>query len=320
MRGAGSGRGRWIAACVMSALLLGGGAPATAVIGSGERAVFVPITPCRLFDTRPGSDNVGARTAPLGPGDTHTVQVRGAQGNCSLPSDATGVALNVAVIGGTTGSFLTVYPAHVDRPLAANLNWVGGQPPTPNKVDADVSPDGRVSFYNFDGFVHLAVDVVGYYADHHHDDRYLRLADVPPDPLQVVIGAQAFDAGFIDVNFVAGWVSPGDLPPGAVGACLFAPADLPHGAQLTRLRVRLRVADPPPLAQYGNVYLYRLPLVETEWDEVARAGTTTASTQVRLFTADLSEVVDVTQHRYFVEACLGETDRLYDVVINYVRP
>ena len=36
-----------------------------AAASSGERAVFVPITPCRLFDTRPGSDNVGPKNFPM---------------------------------------------------------------------------------------------------------------------------------------------------------------------------------------------------------------------------------------------------------------
>ena len=53
---------------------------------SGSRAIYVPITPCRLFDTRPAPQNVGPRATPIGQGETFTLQVRGANGNCNIPA------------------------------------------------------------------------------------------------------------------------------------------------------------------------------------------------------------------------------------------
>ncbi len=44
---------------------------------------FVPVPPCRLFDTRPGLDNVGIRVAPLGPGETFPTQVTAATASAS---------------------------------------------------------------------------------------------------------------------------------------------------------------------------------------------------------------------------------------------
>jgi hypothetical protein len=73
------------------------------------------------------------------------------------------VSLGVTVVNPTAASYLTVYPADVPRPLASNLNWVAGQPPTPNAVTAALSTDGRLAFYNFDGSVDVLVDIVGYY-------------------------------------------------------------------------------------------------------------------------------------------------------------
>jgi len=35
----------------------------------GTPSVFVPIAPCRLLETRSGSENIGARSTPLGPGE-----------------------------------------------------------------------------------------------------------------------------------------------------------------------------------------------------------------------------------------------------------
>jgi YVTN family beta-propeller protein len=167
-------RSRWAALGAAVAVAIGSGGLMTtsASVGSGERDVFVPITPCRVMDTRPAPDNVGTRSTPLGPNDTYTVSVRGTNGACTIPNDASALVMNVAVIAPTAASFLTVFPSDQTRPLAANANWTAGQPPLSNSVTVDVSADGHVSFYNLAGNVHLAADIVGYYADHNHDDAY----------------------------------------------------------------------------------------------------------------------------------------------------
>jgi hypothetical protein len=161
-------------AAIAVSLGVGGVAITHAVVTSGERDVFVPISPCRLFDIRPAPDQVGPRGTPLQPGETYTQAVRGANGNCNIPADATAVAMNVTAVGGTAGSFLTIWPSDVaPKPLASNLNWVPGSPPTPNKVDVKVSvADGKINLFNLTGTVSVLADVVGYYADHNFDDRY----------------------------------------------------------------------------------------------------------------------------------------------------
>jgi len=170
-------RTRWSALGAAVAVTVGGGialpsANATITIGGGAGVVFVPITPCRLFDTRPAPNNVGTRTTPLGPADTHTQSVTGTNGNCTIPAAASAVAMNVTTVNATATSFLTIWPADAAQPLASNLNWVAGSPPTPNKVDVKLSADGRIKLFNNGGTVDVLADVVGYYADHIHDDRY----------------------------------------------------------------------------------------------------------------------------------------------------
>lgn len=123
---------------------------------------FVPITPCRLFDTR-AAQPVGTRATPLGPGETFTTAVWGSNGNCAIPTGAMGVSISVAIINPTAASYLTVFPADAVRPLSSNLNWVAGQAPTPNAVTAMLSADGRLSMFNLNGTVDLLVDIVGYY-------------------------------------------------------------------------------------------------------------------------------------------------------------
>lgn len=173
-------RTRWAALGAAVAVTLGaGGIGIThATLGSGERTAFVPITPCRLADTRPGADNRGPRSTPIGPGQTYTLGAYGAVGDCNLTNLATGLALNVTALNQTQPTFLTIFPSGVARPLTSNLNPAPGQPPTPNAVTVDLNPTGQFDIYNLQGNTDVIVDVVGYYEDHHHDDRYYTKAQV----------------------------------------------------------------------------------------------------------------------------------------------
>src|SRR4051812_30116024 len=79
---------------------------------TGSASSLVPIAPCRLVDTRPDT-LVGSRSAPLGPGEIVDFAVWGANGNCTIPSTATGIATNVTAVGPTASGYLTVYPGDV---------------------------------------------------------------------------------------------------------------------------------------------------------------------------------------------------------------
>ncbi len=167
-------RARWaaIGAAVAISLGVGGGfGLARATVSSGDRTVFVPITPCRLFDTRAASA-IGVKNTPLLGGDTYVVSARGVSGQCNLPAGAVGVVLNVTITNPTAVGFLTVFPSDVARPLASNLNFVGGQAAVPNAVTVGLSADGRLSVFSSIGSINVIADVVGYYEDHNHDDRY----------------------------------------------------------------------------------------------------------------------------------------------------
>jgi hypothetical protein len=131
--------------------------------GNSSASVLVPIVPCRLMDTRPGTDNVGPRATPIGANSTYTIDVWGTNGHCTVPTSATGIDANVTAVNGTAASFLTLFPADADRPLASNLNWTAGAPPTPNNVTVKLSSDGKLSLYNMAGSVDVVIDLVGYY-------------------------------------------------------------------------------------------------------------------------------------------------------------
>jgi hypothetical protein len=121
----------------------------------------VPITPCRLIDTRPGQHHVGPYDT-FGVADTKTVAATGTNGDCTIPVDAVGLSLNVTAVGATAPTFLTIWPDGA-VPTASSLNPFPGEPPTPNAVNTDLSGTGTFNIYNLAGAVNVIVDVNGYY-------------------------------------------------------------------------------------------------------------------------------------------------------------
>ena len=134
--------------------------------------------------------------------ETLNVQATGASGQCTaVPSNATGVSMNVTSIGPTAPTFLTIWAAGETRPLASSLNPVPGEPPTPNAVTSELSSTGQFSIYNLAGTVNVLVDINGYYIDHDHDDSYAAMpafgfiaADGTPSDNTVGVAADGVDA------------------------------------------------------------------------------------------------------------------------------
>ncbi len=146
---------------------------AGATQSDGERPILVPIAPCRLADTRiPIGPN-----ATLGPDSTITVAAHGTNGQCTIPTDAVALSMNVTSLHATEWTYLTIWPEG-PMPNVSSLNPQAGQPPTPNAVVTPLSATGSFLLYNFGGSVDVIVDVNGYFAHHDHDDRYDTSAEV----------------------------------------------------------------------------------------------------------------------------------------------
>ena len=128
---------------------------------SGTGASFVSLTPTRIVDTRYGT---GGFSSPLGPGAPMVVTVAGNGGvpgmGSATPPKA--VVLNVTVEGATAASDLVVWPDGASRPLASDLNFVGGQT-VPNLVIVKLSAAGKIDISNDFGSTSVIVDVVGWY-------------------------------------------------------------------------------------------------------------------------------------------------------------
>lgn len=134
---------------------------ADAAPGDGGRTTFVPITPCRLMDTRPAPDRVGNQSS-FGVQDTKSVKATGVSGNCTtIPAEATAVSLNVTALNATEPGFIAVWPSG-ERPLSSNLNPGPGQRPIPNAVQTPLDA-GSFLVYNHVGSVDVIIDANGYY-------------------------------------------------------------------------------------------------------------------------------------------------------------
>lgn len=120
---------------------------------------FVPITPCRLMDTRPGT-RINAATT-FGPAQTQSVNAL--DGNCTFPIDAYAIVANITGVGQTAQTFITAFPDGADRPLAATLNPTPGLPAY-NSTTIFLPASRLFNLYNNAGNVDIIVDVVGYHA------------------------------------------------------------------------------------------------------------------------------------------------------------
>jgi len=89
---------------------------------SGPALLFVPVTPCRVADTRNPSGPFGG---PAMAGDS-TRSFAIPQSGCGVPSTAQAYSLNVTVVPKGPLSYLTLWPVGQSRPLVSTLNSFGG--------------------------------------------------------------------------------------------------------------------------------------------------------------------------------------------------
>ncbi|MFN3255043.1 MAG: hypothetical protein ACE37B_05070 [Ilumatobacter sp.] len=125
---------------------------------------LVSINPERFVETRPGEETAdGANELGQRLTADSTLSFVPIAGRSSIPANARGAMLNVAVIAPGANGFVTVYPCG-DRPNAASVNFAAGSV-TSNAVFVALSdPAGQICIYT-SAETHVAVDVVGYTAD-----------------------------------------------------------------------------------------------------------------------------------------------------------
>ncbi len=323
-------RTRWAAIGAAVAITLGGGGVGLvgATVDSGERTVYVPITPCRIIDTRP-EFQVGPKSSPLGPAETHTVTARGSYGECMIPTEATALSMNVTAVGATLPTFLTIWATGETMPNASSLNPHPGEPPVPNAVTTDLSAGGKFHVYNLQGTVHVLADVVGYYAHHGHDDLHYTKAEanerfVDARPLRVRLSPHELRPSERGSQWTFGW----EHGPSVAAECLTGRVELPVGLDVTGMSIVYTA--PVPGATVGvSLAATRAtsgPLIGSVLPPIVGETTVAASTN-GLESADLvltasgpSTVLE--DYDYVVGICTSDEIRVYGVEVShtYVIP
>jgi DNA-binding beta-propeller fold protein YncE len=137
------------------------GADDTVSVIAGDTALqLVPVTPCRVVDTRPEHGGDG----PILGGTFQTFLIP-QEGGCNIPATAAAYSLNVTLVpdqGGPVG-YLTIWPAgEVLRPVVSTVNSLDGR----IKANAAVVPagvSGGVDVY-VTNTTDVVIDIDGYFA------------------------------------------------------------------------------------------------------------------------------------------------------------
>jgi DNA-binding beta-propeller fold protein YncE len=100
--------------------------PGTVTVIDGTPATawqFIPVTPCRVVDTRNPEGTFGGPPIPGGTYRSFPIP----QGSCDIPSAAAAYSLNVTAVPHGPLSYLTIWPAGQPQPLASTMNSLDGR-------------------------------------------------------------------------------------------------------------------------------------------------------------------------------------------------
>jgi hypothetical protein len=133
---------------------------------SNSETSYVPITPCRLVDTRTFHH-------PLANNAVRTYYVTGASGfgpqggqsgGCGIPNGAVAIAANMVAVNAHSTGIMRMWPSDQSEPNATAIVY-----PKTAKVGASAtlslnqSSPQALRVKNYGGLVDLAIDVTGYY-------------------------------------------------------------------------------------------------------------------------------------------------------------
>jgi hypothetical protein len=134
---------------------------------------FVPITPCRVADTRRTAGPFGGPA--LSGGGVRDFAIAGTA--CGVPASAQAYSLNVAVVPTGSLGYLTVWPSGQARPVVSTLNSMDGR----IKSNAAIVPAGAggvISVFASDP-THVVLDLSGYFVPA-TDPAALAYYSIPP--------------------------------------------------------------------------------------------------------------------------------------------
>lgn len=143
--------------------------PGKALGDADSDLVYVPVTPCRIIDTRVAGGAIAANT--VRGFDVTSISSYAAQGgensNCNGVGAAgsfAAAAINFTVVTPGAAGYMTAFPFGGTQPLAATVNYTSGDiRGNFAVVKLDQGPAANeLSVYTF-AQTHLVADIVGYY-------------------------------------------------------------------------------------------------------------------------------------------------------------
>jgi hypothetical protein len=118
---------------------------------------FVPVTPCRVADTRNPDGSFGGPAISGGTFRDFVIP----NGACGIPSTAAAYSMNVAVVPRGALRYVTLWPAGQFQPLVATLNSIDGRVKS-NAAIVPAGSNGAVSVFATDT-TDVVLDINGYF-------------------------------------------------------------------------------------------------------------------------------------------------------------
>jgi hypothetical protein len=128
--------------------------------------LFVPVTPCRVLDTRETA------AGDFDPGQTRNYYTSGTvgfeaqggkSGGCGIPTGAKAVSLVMSAIDPTDDGYLRAWAAGTSEPQATLLNYNDSRISVGSPIPVRSGAGTDLSVKNYNGSTHLVIDVNGYY-------------------------------------------------------------------------------------------------------------------------------------------------------------
>jgi len=164
---------------------------------------FVPVTPCRIVDTRNASGTFGG---PAIAGNMSRSFPLSLSGNpCNIPSEAIAYSLNVTVVPQTTLGYLTIWPTGEGQPTVSTLNSPDGRIKANAAIVPAGTPSGSVSVYVTDT-TNVILDIDGYFAAPVSGS----LAFYPLTPCRIVDTRNGQDQGTLQAGVERDYTIPGN--------------------------------------------------------------------------------------------------------------
>ena len=163
----------------------------TKALGDADRdLVYVPVTPCRIIDTRVAGGPIPANgVRDFDVADVVDFSAQGGDsGHCNVGDKGSfaAAAINLTVVNTGMAGYLTAYPHLASRPNAATLNYAANDI---RNGFAIVRLDQSAVTHEFSVYsvaqTHLVADIVGYYTK----------AELPPPQAPVPLSYWATSAG-----------------------------------------------------------------------------------------------------------------------------